>query len=92
MKRTMTLVGAVLALIQIASVGAFAHTGHHPANKMAGAKSYECAKCHMKFTAAQAKKDHYKDPMDGGKLMPAAAAPKKAMPKMDGGSMPGMKM
>lgn len=56
------------------------------------AKAYECSICHMKFTAAQAKKDHYKDPMDGGKLVPAAVAPKKAMPKMGSESMPGMKM
>ena len=31
---------------------------------------YECQKCHMKVSAAVAKKDHYKDPMDGGKLVP----------------------
>jgi len=56
------------------------------------AKAYECSTCHMKFTAAQAKKDHYKDPMDGGKLVPVAATPKKPMSHMDGGSMGGMKM
>ncbi len=30
---------------------------------------YECQKCHMKVSAAVAKKDNYKDPMDGGKLI-----------------------
>jgi hypothetical protein len=36
---------------------------------------YECTKCHMKFSAATAKKDHYKDPMDGGALVPVKSAP-----------------
>jgi len=36
-----------------------------------------------------AKKDHYKDPMDGGKLVPVLNAPAKGT--MDK-SMPGMKM
>jgi hypothetical protein len=41
----------------------------------------------MKVSAATAKKDHYKDPMDGGKLVPMKAAPAKG-----GDAMPGMKM
>jgi len=43
----------------------------------------------MKVSAATAKKDHYKDPMDGGKLVPVLNAPAKGT--MDK-SMPGMKM
>jgi len=31
---------------------------------------YECVICHIHYTAAQAKKFHYKDPMEGGKLVP----------------------
>jgi len=31
---------------------------------------YECVICHIHYTAAQAKKFHYHDPMEGGKLVP----------------------
>ncbi|HEY3333548.1 MAG TPA: efflux RND transporter periplasmic adaptor subunit [Capsulimonadaceae bacterium] len=31
---------------------------------------YECTKCHMRYSAADAKKYNYIDPMDGGKLVP----------------------
>lgn len=31
---------------------------------------YECVVCHMHYTSAQAAKLHYRDPMDGGKLVP----------------------
>lgn len=41
-----------------------------PAQKTAAATLYECSKCHMRVSAAVAKKDHYKDPMDGGVLVP----------------------
>jgi hypothetical protein len=65
--------------------------------KKATPTTYECSKCHMTFTAAQAKKDHYKDPMDGGKLVPVKAAKPAAKPM--GGMKPasdapmgGMKM
>lgn len=41
--------------------------------------TYECVICHIHYTAAQAKKYHYRDPMEGGKLVPlkegVAAAP-----------------
>ncbi len=39
--------------------------------------TYQCEKCHMTYSAADAKKNHYRDPMDGGKLdpvMPTASA------------------
>ena len=32
--------------------------------------TYECVICHVHYTAAQAKKFHYRDPMEGGKLVP----------------------
>jgi hypothetical protein len=63
--------------------------------------AYTCSVCQMIFTAAQAKKDHYKDPMDGGKLLPvkSTAKPVPMIPTAhdlthpsDSGSMPGMKM
>jgi hypothetical protein len=38
---------------------------------------YQCTKCHMKVTAAIASADHYRDPMDGGKLVPVPATPAK---------------
>ena len=31
---------------------------------------YECVICHIHYTAAQAKKFHYRDPMEGGRLVP----------------------
>jgi len=31
---------------------------------------YECVICHIHYTAAQAGKFHYRDPMEGGKLVP----------------------
>jgi multidrug efflux pump subunit AcrA (membrane-fusion protein) len=36
---------------------------------------YECVICHMRYSAADAKKHGYKDPMDGGKLVPVAPEP-----------------
>lgn len=36
----------------------------------AGQTLYRCVKCGLTFSAADAKKDHYIDPMDGGTLMP----------------------
>ena len=36
---------------------------------------YECVICHIHYTAAQAAKFHYKDPMEGGKLIPLQATP-----------------
>ena len=36
----------------------------------AAAQVYECVICHIHYTAAQAKKFHYTDPMEGGKLVP----------------------
>jgi len=46
-----------------------------PAKKTA-ATVYECTKCHMKVNAATAKKDHYKDPMDGGTFAAVKTAKK----------------
>jgi hypothetical protein len=40
------------------------------------ASVYECSVCHMQYSAADAKKDHYKDSMDGGKLLPVKPAVK----------------
>ena len=34
------------------------------------ASTYECSICHMHYSAAQAAKNRYRDPMDGGKLVP----------------------
>jgi multidrug efflux pump subunit AcrA (membrane-fusion protein) len=36
------------------------------------ATRYQCEKCRMYFSAADAKKDGYHDPMDGGRLLPVA--------------------
>jgi hypothetical protein len=34
------------------------------------AAKFECQKCHMQYSAADAKKYKFVDPMDGGKLVP----------------------
>ena len=44
--------------------------------KMAMATKYECAKCHMQYSAKDAKAAKYKCEMDGGKLMPMKTASK----------------
>ena len=84
--KKIALAGLVIALLPTAVFAAPAK----PMHKMAAMKSapmmYQCSKCGMKVTAAVAKKDHYKDPMDGGKLVPVKMAAKKAP------SMAGMKM
>ena len=77
MKPTLALAGLVLCLLPAAVLAA-------PTHKTASAKkivatTYQCSKCHMVYTAAQAKKYHFKDPMDGGTLVPVAS--KKALPK-----------
>ena len=41
---------------------------------------YECAICHMHYTAAQAARFHYRDPMEGGKLVPLKNAASPASP------------
>ncbi|MDR3710388.1 MAG: hypothetical protein P4L33_18985 [Capsulimonadaceae bacterium] len=56
------------------------------------AVSYHCAKCNMSFTAAQAKADHYKDPMDGGKLVPVAPSKSAKPASASCCPMGGMKM
>lgn len=35
---------------------------------------YECTTCHMHYSAAQARRFHFKDPMDGGRLLLVKAA------------------
>lgn len=82
-RRSIALTGALLALVAAA---AFAAPMQKMAHKVTGPTTYQCSKCHMKFTAAAAKKDKYLDPMDGGKLI--AVKPMKPMPKhMTGMSM-----
>ncbi len=85
MKKITALVGIALCLLPIASVAAKPATHKAPAKKAVAAPMYECQVCHMKVSAAVAKKDHYKDTMDGGALIPVKPAPAK-------GSMGAMKM
>ena len=86
MKTRFALAGLALALLPITAFAAPPKPMHKaPVKKTAAATTYECQKCHMKVSAAVAKKDGYKDPMDGGKLLPMKMAAGK-------GSMPGMKM
>ena len=84
MKNLILATGLALSLLPLAANAAPAHHATKAPAKMA-ATMYQCQKCHMKVSAAVAKKDHYKDPMDGGKLVPVTAPP-------TGKSMGGMKM
>ncbi len=72
MKTRIALAGLVIALLPTMAQAAPAKA--HPVKKATA--MYECSKCHMKVSAAIAKKDGYKDPMDGGKLIPVKAAAK----------------
>jgi hypothetical protein len=73
MKSQIALAALALALLPMTALAAPAKI--KPAPKTAkSAAMYECSKCHMKVTAAVAKKDGYKDPMDGGALVPVKTA------------------
>ena len=52
-----------------------------------GQTLYKCEKCGMTYSAADAKKHNYVDPMDGGRLVPVSPAPRPPA-----GDMGGMKM
>ena len=85
MKNFFFATGLALSLLPVAAIAAPHHAAKAPTKT--AATMYQCQKCHMKVSAAMAKKDGYKDPMDGGKLLPMKAAPAKS-----GDAMPGMKM
>ncbi len=69
MKSTLALAGLVLSLLPSAALAAPTHKAAAP-KKPSAATAYQCSTCQMSYTAAQAKKNHYKDPMDGGRLVP----------------------
>jgi hypothetical protein len=73
MKSQIALAGLALALLPMTALAAPAKIKPMPKTAKT-AVMYECAKCHMKVTAAVAKKDGYKDPMDGGTLVPVKTA------------------
>ena len=52
----------------------------HP--KVAAATKYTCVKCHMEYSAKDAKAAKYKCEMDGGKLVAVKPAAKKPMHHM----------
>ena len=79
MKNLILAAGLALSLLPLAANAAPMHPAMKPHAKMA-ATMYECQKCHMKVSAAVAKKDGYKDPMDGGKLVPVKPVSMKAKP------------
>jgi multidrug efflux pump subunit AcrA (membrane-fusion protein) len=47
------------------------------------AQQYECVVCHMRYSAADAKKHGYRDPMDGGKLIPVPTPASSASPSTE---------
>ena len=93
MKTAIRILAIATSLLPIS---AFAAKPKHATPKVT---AYECTVCHMKLTPAQAKKNHYKDPMDGGKLVPVSRAgapslrvPTAKKPMHPSPSMGGMKM
>ena len=85
MKKYLTAGSIALALLPMSAAFVLAAPAHMaPAKKTA--PLYQCQKCHMKVSAAVAKKDHYKDPMDGGKFVPVKSSNGHGKP------MGGMKM
>ena len=73
MKNFALVTGLALSLLPLTATAAPAH--HAMKSSKSATTMYQCQKCHMKVSAATAKKDQYKDPMDGGKLMPMTTAP-----------------
>ncbi len=71
MKNFILVTGLALSLLPLTANATPAH--HAMKSSKMAATMYQCQKCHMKVSAAVAKKDGYKDPMDGGKLVPMAA-------------------
>ncbi len=80
--KMIALAGLALALLPSAVFAAHAKPAHTMKAMKPAATMYQCSKCGMKVTAAVAKKDHYKDPMDGGTLVPVKTA--KKAPAMAG--------
>ena len=78
MKKRIALAGLIIALLPTAALAApvKAHPVKTAAKAAKTAALYECSKCHMKVSATVAKKDNFKDPMDGGILTPVKAAKK----------------
>ena len=70
MKKSIMLASAMLAVTAALAGAPSAFAAHKAPKKAMTATTYQCQKCHMKMSASAAKKDHYKDPMDGGKLVP----------------------
>ena len=80
MKKTSAILALAFVLIPGTLLAAPAHKMSHKTSHSAKAKTaamYVCTKCHMTYSAAEAKKDHYKCPMDGGKLVPQTKASSK---------------
>ena len=81
MTMTKTLIASAGVTLSLLTLTAAAPAKTVSAKKTAPAKKtaaavYECTKCHMKVNAATAKKDHYKDPMDGGTFAAVKTAKK----------------
>jgi len=79
MKKSFLAAGLALSLLPLTATAAPVHHAMKAPAKTA-ATMYQRQKCHMKVSAATAKKDGYKDPMDGGKLLPITAPSAKTAP------------
>lgn len=79
MKKLVVTAAALAAIVAIVAIPAVvnASTPKKAVHaKVAAATKYECVKCHMIYSAADAKKDKYRCEMDGGKLAPVKPAVK----------------
>jgi len=70
-------ISTILALSMVFACLIAAPAKPKPATKHSAPTAYVCSKCHMQFSASDAKKDHYVDPMDQGKLVPVKTSAKK---------------
>ena len=75
MNKQIALAALALALLP-GGVFAAAKPMHTMHTMKAAPTMYKCSKCGMTVSAAVAKKDHYKDAMDGGTLVPVKPAKK----------------
>ena len=76
MKTNLALASLALAMLPSALFAAPVHKATS-AKKTSAAVTYQCSKCHMAYSAVQAKKYYYHDPMDGGALVPVVPKTKQ---------------
>lgn len=79
--RNMALNTLLVPASAVTSEGGASYVWTTSGSASAGGVIYECAVCHMHYSAAQAARFHYHDPMDGGLLTPLKNAASTASPR-----------